>query len=170
MGRKMKNIIFVHGLESSSKGFKALYLKKIIPEMLTPDFEKFDHQITLEELFNIRMILLNRILKERKKWVIIGSSFGGLMVTLFSLQNPQKVKRLILLAPFFATNLIDWDIYAPIDIPVIIYHGRKDKVAKLEPSKEQAHKLFTKLEFNATEDDHNLNQTVEKLNWIGLTS
>jgi alpha-beta hydrolase superfamily lysophospholipase len=166
----MKNIIFVHGLKSSCKGYKALYLKKIIPEILTPDFKKFNHQITLEDLFKIRMIQLNRIIKERKNWVIIGSSFGGLMATLFTLQNPKKVKRLILLAPFLATNLINWDIHSPIDTPVIVYHGRKDEIAKFKPSREQAYRFFTNLEFNATEDDHNLNETVEKLNWIGLTS
>ncbi len=40
----MKNIIFIHGLESSGKGFKGVYLKKLIPEILTPDFIEFDQK------------------------------------------------------------------------------------------------------------------------------
>ncbi len=166
----MKNIIFIHGLESSGKGFKGLYLKKIIPEILTPDFVKYDPKRTLEDLLNARMAQLNTILSERNIWVIIGSSFGGLMGVLSALQNPKKIKRLILLAPYLATNLLKWDNRSPINIPVIVFHGKNDEIAKFKPSREEAYRLFAKLEFNATEDDHNLNQTMEKLNWIELTS
>ncbi len=166
----MKNIIFIHGLESSGKGFKGLYLKKMIPEILTPDFVKFDPKRTLDDLLNARMAQLNTILSERNLWVIIGSSFGGLMGVLYCLQNPKRVKRLILLAPYLATTLLKWDNHSPINIPVIVFHGKYDEIAKFKPSREQAYRLFTNLEFNATEDDHNLNQTVEKLNWIDLTT
>jgi predicted esterase len=166
----MKNIIFIHGLKSSGKGLKALYLKKIIPEILTPDFEKFDQQRALEDLLKVRMVQLNKILRKRNSWIIIGSSFGGLMGVFFTLQNPKKVKRLILLAPYLATKLVNWDAFSQINIPVIIYHGKKDKIANFKPSREQAYRLFTNLKFYATEDDHNLNLTVKKLNWIDLTS
>jgi alpha-beta hydrolase superfamily lysophospholipase len=166
----LKNIIYIHGLKSSGKGFKALHLKKIIPDILTPDFEKFDQQRTLEDLLKTRMVQLNTILSERNLWIIIGSSFGGLMGVLFALQNSKKIKRLILLAPYLATKLVKWNTYSPINIPVIIFHGKKDEVAQFKPSRELAYRLFTNLEFNATEDDHNLNPTVEKLNWIDLTS
>lgn len=166
----MKNIIFIHGLQSSGEGFKGLYLKKIIPEILTPDFVKFDPKRTLDDLLNERMAQLNTLLSKRNLWVIIGSSFGGLMGVLYALQNPKKVKRLILLAPYLATKLLKYDNRSPINIPVIVFHGKYDEIAKFKPSREQAYRLFIKLEFNATEDDHNLNQTVEKLNWIELTS
>ena len=165
-----KNIIFIHGLQSSGKSFKGLYLKKIIPEILAPDFVKFDPKRTIEDLLAARMAQLNRILSKRDLWVIIGSSFGGLMGVLYTLQNPEKVKRLILLAPYLATNLLKYDNRSPINIPVIVFHGKYDEIAKFKPSREQAYRLFTNLEFNATEDDHNLNQTVEKLNWIKLIS
>jgi pimeloyl-ACP methyl ester carboxylesterase len=166
----MKNIIFIHGLESSGKGFKGQYLKKVIPEILTPDFVSFNSCKMLGALLNARMAQLNAILSQRDVWVIIGSSFGGLMGVLFALQNQKKVERLILLAPYLATKLLEWDDCSPINIPVIIYHGKNDDIAKFEASRERAYRLFTKLEFNATEDDHNLNQTVEKLNWIDLIS
>ncbi len=166
----MKNIIFIHGLESSGKGFKGLYLKKIMPETLTPDFEKFNQKRSLDNLLNARMAQLNLILSERNLWIIIGSSFGGLMGVLYTLQNPKKIKRLILLAPYLDTKLLKWDNDSPINIPVIIFHGKNDEIAKFKASREQAYRLFSNLEFYATEDDHNLNKTVEKLNWIDLTS
>ncbi len=166
----MKNIIFIHGLESSGKGFKGLYLKKIIPEILTPDFVKFNQKRSLDNLLNARMAQLNSILSERNLWIIIGSSFGGLMGVLYTLQNPKKIKRLILLAPYLDTELLNWDNYSPINIPVIVFHGKNDEIANFKISREQAYRFFSNLEFNATEDDHNLNKTVEKLNWIDLTS
>ncbi|MHA1460524.1 MAG: alpha/beta fold hydrolase [Promethearchaeota archaeon] len=166
----MKNIIFIHGLESSGKGFKGLYLKKIIPEILAPDFAKFNQKRTLDNLLNARMAQLNAILSERDLWIVIGSSFGGLMGVLYTLQNPKKIKRLILLAPYLATKLLKSEKYPPITIPVIVFHGKNDEVANFKASREQAYKLFPNLEFNATEDDHNLNKTVETLNWITLTS
>lgn len=166
----MKNVIFIHGLESSGKGFKALYLKKIIPEILTPDFVKFDSKKPMGDLLNARMVQLNDILKERKKWVIIGSSFGGLMAVLYTFQNPKRVNRLILLAPYLATRLVKWSEYSPINTSVIVFHGKKDEIANFKQSREKAYMLFTNLEFNETEDDHNLNKTVERLNWTDLTS
>jgi len=166
----MKNIIFIHGLESSGKGFKGLYFKKIIPEILTPDFVKFNQKRSLDNLLNARIAQLNSILSERNLWIIIGSSFGGLMGVLYTLQNPKKIKRLILLAPYLDTELLNWDNYSPINIPVIVFHGKNDEIANFKISREQAYRFFSNLEFNATEDDHNLNKTVEKLNWIDLTS
>jgi len=166
----MKNIIFIHGLESSGKGFKGLYLKKIIPEILAPDFIKFNQKRTLDNLLNARMAQLNSILSERNLWIIIGSSFGGLMGVLYTLQNPKNVKRLILLAPYLDTKLVKWDNYSPINIPVIVYHGKNDEITDFKASREQAYRIFSILKFNATEDDHNLNKTVEKLKWIDLTS
>jgi len=76
----MKNIIFIHGLESSGKGFKGLHLKKIIPEILTPDFAKFNQKRSLDNLLNARMAQLDSILSERNLWVIIGSSFGECII------------------------------------------------------------------------------------------
>jgi predicted esterase len=92
------------------------------------------------------------------------------MGVLYTLQNPNKVKRLILLAPYLATKLVDWSTHSPIIIPVTIFHGKKDEIARFQPSRDLAYRLFTNLEFHATEDDHNLNPTVEKLNWIDLIS
>ena len=167
----MKNIIFIHGLESSGKGFKGTYLKNLFPDILTPNFIKYNANITLENLLKKRMGQLNLILKERKLWTIIGSSFGGLMATLYALQHmdpSEKIERLILLAPFLATPMLQIDNISPLNIPTIIFHGKYDDIALYEASRKQAYKLFTNLEFNTTEDHHDLNNTITTLNWSKL--
>ena len=161
----MKNIIFIHGLESSGKGFKGTYLKSLLPDILTPNFKKFKKNISLEDLLKERMGQLDLILKKRNSWIIIGSSFGGLMATLYALRNPEKTKRLILFAPFLATPMLQIDKTSLISIPTIIYHGKHDEIALYKASREQACQLFTNLEFNTTEDHHDLNKTITTLNW-----
>jgi len=86
---------------------------------------------------------LNLILEKRKSWTIIGSSFGGLMATLYALRNPEKIERLILLAPFLATPMLQIDNISPLNIPTIIFHGKHDEIAQYEASRKQAYQLFT---------------------------
>jgi len=164
------NIVFIHGLESSGKGFKGVYLKKLIPEILTPDFIEFDQKKSISDLLEKRMAQLTSILREKDLWVLIGSSFGGLMGALYTLQNPKKVKKLILLAPYLAPSVLDIEKYNPVDVPVIAYHGKNDEVVQLKTSREQAYKLFTNIEYNSTDDDHMLHETVKMLDWVYLIS
>jgi pimeloyl-ACP methyl ester carboxylesterase len=91
----MESRIFIHGLESSGQGTKGFFFKNRFPEMLTPDFTG-----DLAE----RMIRLDRILEGRSGIKIVGSSFGGLMASLYAMKHESRVNRLILLAP--ALNLI----------------------------------------------------------------
>jgi len=162
----MRNIIFIHGLESSGTGFKGTYLKGLFPHILTPNFRKFKKNLPLDSLLKERMAQLNLILKEKNTWVLIGSSFGGLMATLYALRNPEKkAERLILLAPFLDTPLLQIDINCSINIPTIIFHGKNDKVALYTASRKRAYQIFSHLEYNTTEDHHDLNETITTLNW-----
>jgi len=124
----MKNIIFIHGLESSGKGFKGTYLKSIIPEILTPNFKKFKRNMLLDSLLKERMRQLDLILKKKNSWIIIGSSFGGLMATLYALRNPEKTERLILLAPFLGTLMLQIENISQLDIPTIFHHVFHEKL------------------------------------------
>ena len=164
----MKNIIFIHGLESSGKGFKGTYLKGLFPDILTPNFIKFKRNISLDTLLKKRMGQLNLILKKRTSWIIIGSSFGGLMATLYALRNPEKTERLILFAPFLATPMLQIDDTSSINILTIIFHGKHDEIAQYNASRKQAYQIFANLEFNTTEDHHDLNKTITTLNWNKL--
>ena len=157
--RTPKKIIFIHGLESSSQAVKAQLLREIFPQILTPEFRG-----SLAE----RMAVLEPILDRASGWTIIGSSFGGLMGALYTCRNPQQVNKLILLAPAliwpdFARNPPD-----PVDVPVVIYHGKDDPAVPLEPVKQLAEQVFTNLTFNVVDDDHGLHKTASGIDWRAL--
>jgi len=166
----MSNIIFIHGLESSGHGFKGNLFRKLIPEIIAPDFTAFTPEIPLETLLKTRMNELENILMNKTNWIIIGSSFGGLMACIFTLQNPKRVELLVLLAPFLNTDLLQVKQYLPIDVPTIIYHGKDDDVVPAEKSRYHAELLFNNLNYNLVEDDHQLRKTVSKINWNVLFS
>jgi alpha-beta hydrolase superfamily lysophospholipase len=164
----MRNIIFIHGLESTGKGFKGQFLKNQFPEILTPDFEPYLSSISIKVLLEKRMLQLNTVLNDKKSWIIIGSSFGGLMGALYTLKHPGEVKMLILLAPFFGVNLINPSKFEPINVPVVVFHGKNDLTASLKKSKSISNMLFSNLEYHIVDDDHLLHKIVEKTNWIQL--
>ena len=83
-------LIYLHGLESDSTSGKARQFREWFPGMITPDFKgKFEE----------RMAQLQPILAGGSEWTIIGSSFGGLMGTVYTCTNPTRVRKLVLLAP-----------------------------------------------------------------------
>ena len=82
--------IFLHGLESSSRGTKSCYFHDRFPDIIIPDF-----QGSLEQ----RMQDLRQHLKGSSDIRIIGSSFGGLMAAIYAMENEDCVKEIILLAP-----------------------------------------------------------------------
>ena len=152
----MINRIFIHGLESSNKGTKAVFFREKYPHMIIPTFTG-----NLLE----RMVKLNRILSNKSDIRIVGSSFGGLMAALFAMENGSQVKRMILLAP--AINMIG---LAPqkqekISVPVCIYHGRDDEVISLTDISPVAKEIFTDFSFNIVDDDHFLHKTFKTLDW-----
>ena len=150
---------FIHGLESSSKGTKALFFKERYPEMIVPDF-KGD--------LNERMEKLTTILGDKNDLLLIGSSFGGLMGTLFSIRHPERVRKLILLAPALCFKEFRLPDSETIDVPVIIYHGDRDEVIPLGPVRDIAHKVFSNLIFHVVEDDHLLHKTFQGIDWAKL--
>ncbi len=145
--------IFLHGLESSSKGTKALFFKERYPEMIVPDFKG-----DLDE----RMARLTTILSNKKNFLLIGSSFGGLMGALFALKHPERVRKLVLLAPALCFREYKLPDSEAIDVPVIIYHGNKDDVIPLDPVREIARKVFSNLIFHVVDDDHLLHKTFKE--------
>lgn len=161
----MQNIIFIHGLESSGDGFKGQLLRKALPGCLTPNFTPYTTQISIRSLLKKRMEQLISILKEKTNWIIIGSSFGGLMATLFTLEYPSKVSKLILLAPYLSTPAIDPQKYSPVAIRVIVFHGKLDEVIPIKRARACAEKIFTNLIYNTVDDDHSLKKTVQALDW-----
>ena len=169
---KMDNskLIYLHGLESSSQSGKARQFAEKFPGMVTPDFMGS---------FEERMKQLKPILGRKKNWVIIGSSFGGLMGTVFTCKHPTQVRKLILLAPallreHFASYLDpstgSGQALEPVSVPTIIIHGTEDDVVPLEPVREVAEKLFTDLTYYVVNDGHRLHKAFEEMNWEEILS
>ncbi len=152
-----KKIIYLHGLESTSQSGKARQFAEKFPGMATPDF-------TGE--FEERMQQLYPILGNEKDWTIIGSSYGGLMGTVFTCKHPTQVRKLILLAPALLRerfgSFLDIE---PVSVPTVLIHGSEDDIVPLEPVREIAEKLFINLEYIVVEDGHRLHKAFEKLNW-----
>jgi len=151
--------IFIHGLISSGQGFKANFLRGIFPDILTPDFPG-----DLTE----RMAKLETVLAERDDLILIGSSYGGMMAAMYACAHPERVKKIILLAPALPFHPFDENPPGPCAVPAIIFHGSRDTIVPLEPTRVLARQVFTRLQFNIVEDDHMLHETVRRLDWKQL--
>lgn len=150
-------MIFLHGLESSSQAYKAGVMRQSYPELIVPDFTG-----PLEA----RMEALYPILGNKKDWIIIGSSFGGLMGAIFTCDHPNQVQKLVLLAP--ALMLPQFASYLdrePVSVPTTIIHGTQDSIVPLETVRHIARKVFTNLTYNIVDDNHRLHAATDALNW-----
>jgi pimeloyl-ACP methyl ester carboxylesterase len=153
------HLIFLHGLEGTSQGEKAVLLRGLFPGMLIPDFRGDLSQ---------RMEALYAILGKDQGWTIIGSSFGGLMGALFTCQHPAQMRKLVLMAP-----ALIWPDFAnappaAIDVPTIIYHGNRDEIVPLIPVQQIAERVFHNLTFKIVDDDHGLYKTAHEIDWKGI--
>jgi pimeloyl-ACP methyl ester carboxylesterase len=151
--------MFIHGLESSNQGTKAVFFRERYPGMVIPHFTG-----TLAE----RMDKLKQIVYDESGIIFVGSSFGGLMASIFAMENESRVDRLILLAP--AINHLGFAGYSTrrIFIPVWICHGRSDEVIPLSDVEQVARQAFANLSFHVVEDDHYLHKTFKELDWDKL--
>jgi len=154
-----KKLILIHGSEGSSQGDKAVLLRSIFPEMLTPDFIG-----SIEE----RMALLYKLLGNVAGWTIIGSSLGGLMAALFTCSHPDQVRKLVLLAPALMLPEFADQSYEPIDVPTIVVHGLQDDIVPINDTRPLAERVFKTLSYRIVDDDHRLFNTTRALDWQGL--
>lgn len=150
-------LIYLHGLESDSNSGKARQFREWFPGMITPDFKGS---------FEERMTQLQPILAAKEGWTIIGSSFGGLMGTVYTCKHPTQVRKLVLLAPALLRDpfgsFLDLE---PVSVPTIIIHGTLDDVVPLDPVREIVQRLFTNLTYHIVEDDHRLHKTAQEMDW-----
>lgn len=157
----MPNLLFIHGLAGGGQGFKSIYLRKLYPDLVAPDFPGDVWE---------RMARLNEIVGDTASWTLIGSSLGGLMATVFACQHPTQVNRLVLLAP--ALPFLDLAEHPlpplPPAVPVTIYHGDQDEVVPLGPTQAVAGQLFPTLDFQVVAAGHDLNDVMPQLDWRGL--
>ena len=152
-------LLFNHGKDGSSQGFKAQFLRRRYPDLLAPDFPGDFWQ---------RMAQLEQVIGATAGWTIIGSSLGGLMAAVFTCQHPGQVDKLVLLAPALAFLDLAQTPLPPSDAPVVVYHGRQDDVVPLETTRQVAGQLFANLEFHVVNATHDLNPLMDTINWSSL--
>ncbi|MFZ5878560.1 MAG: alpha/beta hydrolase [Chloroflexota bacterium] len=153
-------IIYLHGLESTSQSGKARQFAQKFPGMVTPDFTGS---------FEERMSQLLPILGSERGWTILGSSFGGLMGGVFTLEHESQVRKLILLAP--ALMLPPFPSLADrrtVSVPTILIHGTEDDVVPPAPVRALAEKAFSNLTCYQVQDGHRLQKAFEELNWLQI--
>jgi pimeloyl-ACP methyl ester carboxylesterase len=161
---KMDNtkLIYLHGSESTSQSGKARQFAQLFPGMVTPDFTG---------PFEERMEQLNSIIGDSTDWAIIGSSYGGLMGTVFTCNHPDLVRKLILLAPALLRDPFGSYLnLQPVSVPTVIVHGTQDDVVPMQPVREFAKTLFSNLTYHIVDDGHRLHKAFEELNWKEILS
>jgi pimeloyl-ACP methyl ester carboxylesterase len=151
--------IFIHGLESSSRGAKARFLSERYPDILTPDFTG-----TLSE----RMAKLKGILSDISDIILVGSSFGGLMATLYGLEHEARVRKIVLFAPALNFDPSLSDTSQRIHVPTWLYIGKHDEITPHILVEPIAQSLFSALHYLLMDDDHFLCDTFPRLNWSQL--
>jgi pimeloyl-ACP methyl ester carboxylesterase len=148
--------VFIHGLDSSSRGTKGTFFRERYPQMLMSNFSGPLAQ---------RMAQLEQSLAGKNNLLLVGSSYGGLMAAQYACNNEARIRRLILLAP--ALGHADFSPYyeKPLEMPVTLYHGRHDIVVPPEPTRRIAERLFRNLESRLVDDDHDLHRVFPTLDW-----
>lgn len=151
--------VFIHGLESTSQGTKGVYFRERYPDMIINDYTGY-----LDE----RLVKLAADLTGKDDLILVGSSYGGLMAAIYACRHPDRIRRLILLAP--AINLEEFAPFAgrALTVPVHLYHGRRDDVVPPEAVRDVAARTFPRLTYRLVDDDHSLHETFPLMPWPEL--
>jgi len=152
-------LLFLHGLEGNSQGFKAIFLRNIFPEIIIQDYSG-DLDERMEQLIAATNAYSNVSL--------IGSSFGGTMAMRYAMQFPQKTRQIVLLAP--ALSIQNWESFGSHQFSgyATIYHGRQDDIVNMRDTLYLAEKLIRYFAFHVVDDDHRLQSTVQNIDWKKL--
>jgi pimeloyl-ACP methyl ester carboxylesterase len=153
-------LLYIHGSESDSNSGKARQFREWFPGMVTPDFTGS---------FEERMRQLHDVVANKSGWTFIGSSYGGLMATVFALDDESQLRKLVLLAPALMLDPLG-SLAKPkvVSVPTTLIHGTLDTVVPLEPVREIAQKLFTNLTIHIVDDDHRLHKTADEMDWKSI--
>lgn len=111
------------------------------------------------------MRVLEPMLQNDDDWILVGSSFGGLMAAAWTCRHPDRVVQLILLAPALHHPQFAQAGFAPIDVPTLHVHGTKDTVVPLDAVRPIAKQVFRDWTLRDVDDDHQLHRTVRQMDW-----
>lgn len=119
-------VLFMHGLESSPRGDKAVYLARHF-EALTPAMNTGDFQACLAQQ--------TAAIAAFAPDVVVGSSFGGALAVVLLAQGAWTGPTLLLAQ---ASARFDPTLRLPADVPVLLVHGTRDDVVDIEGSRRLA--------------------------------
>jgi len=166
--------IYLHGFASGPQSTKARYFRQQYPDLEVPDLTEgdFEHSTISQQLR-----LLERTVDHA---VLIGSSMGGYLAALFAVRHPDRVARLVLLAPAFGlARLLPavTDEHVPRDLiadcqqyedfpdvrrPTLVFHGRRDASVDYRFSVEFA-RARPNVELVLLDSDHQLLDVLETM-------
>lgn len=136
-------LYFFHGLESGPHGSKYQRLRES-NRVFAPDFQGMDVWERLDKIECETQGLRNLI--------IVGSSYGGLLASLFYSRNPERVRGLVLMAPALYQEAADKVERMPEDAVVI--HARQDDIVPIGPVREKCARHGIQL--TEVDDNHRL--------------
>lgn len=123
-------LYYLHGKESSPKGFRACYIRERFPHVIAPELP----QDVLK-----RRVIQEDLIKEPA--ILVGSSLGGMSALDFAVRNPHLVRGMVLIAPavgFFNEEYHTPEIEAfvsslhiPKGIPARVIAGSEDEIIPL---------------------------------------
>ena len=150
--------LFLHGLDSSTRGTKALWFRTHFPQVGMRGYHgDLEH----------RLAQLEEQTAGAERLILVGSSFGGLMAACFAARHPGQCRRLILLAP--ALNFNNYQPPpVPLTVPVFLVIGANDTVCPPDLVIPLARAAFSNLEVRLEDDDHLLHRTFPRLDWPAL--
>lgn len=151
--------VFIHGLESSAGGVKGRFFRARYPDMIIEDF--FGS-------FEERMEKLERLLADKSSLILVGSSYGGLMASVYAGRHRARVKKMVLLAPALHLEAYRSQLPRRLSLPVTVFHGKDDEIVPLETVRSVAEAIFAELTFQEVEDDHALHAVFPRLPWDEL--
>ena len=160
----MNHLIFLHGLKGSSKGTKAVFLKKHFPTCLIPDFAEDMHQ----RMDQLKPLVITPV------W-LIGSSMGGLQALFFANYYPELVRGMLLIAPAVGFFEDSWcspeelkkiqSLIIPENMPCTILAGDNDTVIPIDDIQALVDRSpeSSLLKLMTLKDDHHMNQSLDIL-------
>jgi uncharacterized protein len=98
---------YLHGFNSGPSSKKGSSLAKVyheqgvellLPDLNQPSFSKLTFTTAMKVIDEMDEIHAK---KDGEKWCLIGSSLGGYLTALWTIQNPERVDRVFLLCPAF---------------------------------------------------------------------
>jgi alpha-beta hydrolase superfamily lysophospholipase len=145
-------LVFLHGLESGPHGSKYQALRDLDPQVLAPDCEGI---LDLDA----RLAIVERELTGLNDLVLVGSSFGGLVATLFADRHPEQVRGYLLCAP--ALHLGHADVVTRVPKQAHVLHGTRDDMVPIAASRRFCQRLRVPL--HEVDDDHRLHASMPRL-------